>query len=222
MDESPTSTVGHLWLGNSARSNVIYTCGSRNRTAIGPCLWSCKPGNFRSRTHRSQFEHTVHVLSTLKRAKQPCSLQIFAFCNCLWVSSSELHHKGHICSPSPGQWAGEWLANLISATQKLMGTPSAQSHLPFRMELHQAPSTCLPAIPVTPRVMEERAWINEAQDSLLQATVFFLALLSCPYFSCLSLTKVNLNELLWMGKLSYCLLTVRGWRFRELYKKYWM
>lgn len=192
---------------------------SRNRTATGPCLWSCRPGNFRSRIHCSRFEHTVHVLSTLKRVKQPYSLQIFAFCNCLRVSSSELHHQCLICSSSPGQWAGEWPASLISATQKLMGTPSARSHLPFSMELHQAPSTCLPAIPVTPRVMEERAWINEAQDSRLQATVFFLALLSCPYFSCLSLAKMTLNKILWMGKLSYCLLTVRGWSFRKLYKK---
>lgn len=191
---------------------------SRNRTAIGPCLWSCRPGNFRSRTHHSRLEHTVRVLSTLKGVKQLYSLQIFAFCNCLQVSSSELHHQDRICSPSPGQWAGEWLASLISATQKLMGTPSARSHLPFRMELHQAPSTGLPAIRVTPRVIEERAWINEAQDFRPQATVFFLALLSCPYFSCLSLTKMTLNEILWMGKLFYCLLTVGGWSFRELYK----
>lgn len=29
---------------------------------------------------------------------------------------------------------------------------------------------------------------------------------------------MNLNELLWMEKISYCLLTVMGWSFRELYK----
>lgn len=32
MDKSPTSAIGHLWLGNSARSNVIYTRGA----GIGP------------------------------------------------------------------------------------------------------------------------------------------------------------------------------------------
>lgn len=29
---------------------------------------------------------------------------------------------------------------------------------------------------------------------------------------------MTLNEILWMGKLFYCLLTVGGWSFRELYK----
>lgn len=49
-----------------------------------------------------------------------------------------------------------------------------------------------------------------------QPLVFFLALSSCPYFSCLSLAKMNLNEILWVGEFSYCLLTARGWSFKGL------
>lgn len=34
MDESPSSAIGPLWLGNRAHSSEIYTCGA----GIGPPL----------------------------------------------------------------------------------------------------------------------------------------------------------------------------------------
>jgi hypothetical protein len=170
MEELPASAKGHLQLDNSTCS-VRFT----HRRGMGTLNWQipafdpCRSGNFRSRTLRSWLENMTCVFSALKRAKHPCSLQIFAFCNCHWVSSSGLSHQGHVYSPSPGQWARQWLASLISAAQWLMATPSVWSQLSFKMALQWAPSTWLPVNPVTLRATEKRAWINEVQDSLLTA-----------------------------------------------------
>lgn len=104
----PTSAKGHLPLDNSACSGAIYT----QRREMGTFIWQiptfdpCRSGNFRGRSHCSWFENTTCVFSTPKRAKQPWGLQIFAFCNCHWVSSSGLSHQGHVCFPSHGLWAG--------------------------------------------------------------------------------------------------------------------
>lgn len=38
MDKLPSSATGHLWLGSSARSNEIYTCGAGIEPPLDPAF----------------------------------------------------------------------------------------------------------------------------------------------------------------------------------------
>lgn len=76
--------------------HVCQSCGfekwEEGPSLINSFLLSLQNWNVRAGPNCSCSGDAVCVLSALERAKQPCSLQILAFLNCLWAASVGLSH----------------------------------------------------------------------------------------------------------------------------------